>query len=148
MTETQAGQPARKLDGGWEIIGPVECPLFLRRTLLAGRWGKLLVHRFLPGASDRVPHDHPRSFVTVCWQGGYDDVRKDGRIDIVRAPAIRWRPAVHEHVTHVHSDGARTVVAMGPLRREWGFWHLGRWWPWREHEQQFGLGFRCEDDRG
>jgi hypothetical protein len=143
--EPQAGQPARKV-GRWEVIGPPDCPLMFRRELIASRWLKLLVHRFVPGATDRDPHDHPRSFVTICWRGGYDDVRADGAVDVVRAPTIRFRRAEHEHVTRVHDDGAHTVVVMGPLRREWGFWRLGRWWPWREYELTFGLGFRCEPD--
>jgi hypothetical protein len=143
--EAQAGQPARKLLGGWEIIGPVECPLMLRRTLLSCRWFKLLWHEFFPGASDRVAHDHPRSFVTFVVRGGYDDLSPGRPVDRLRAPAVRFRRAEHAHITRVHGDGAKTLVVMGPLRREWGFWHLGAWLPWREHERRYGLGFRCED---
>jgi hypothetical protein len=97
--EPQAGQAARKLGDGWEVIGPPACPILLRRTLLEGRLGKVLWHRFLPGASDKDPHDHPRSFVTVVLRGGYDDIRLDGTVDQVYAPAIRYRPATHAHIT-------------------------------------------------
>jgi hypothetical protein len=60
--------------GKWELIGPAECPILWRRTLLVSRFGKLMLHRFVPGASDRDPHDHPSSFVTIVLRGGYDDV--------------------------------------------------------------------------
>lgn len=140
-----AGQPAEAV-GKWERIGPPECPLMFRRTLLGGRFGKLLWHRFMPAATDKDPHDHPRSFVTVVLRGGYDDIQPDGTVQTLRAPAIRYRPAAHAHITRVHEDGATTVVVMGPLVRAWGFVRDGRWWPWRDYEQEFGLGFRCEDD--
>jgi hypothetical protein len=129
--EAQAGKPARK-EGCWEVIGPPDCPLLLRRTLLSGRFGKLLWHRFMPGASDKAHHDHPRPFVTLVLRGGYDDLQPDGTRERLRAPAIRYRPAEHAHITRVHDDGATTVVVMGPLARAWGFWHDGSWWPWRD----------------
>jgi hypothetical protein len=74
-TETQAGEPARKLGGGWEVIGPADCPILYRRTLLSGRFGKVLYHRFAPNMTDRVPHDHPASFLTVVVRGGYEDLQ-------------------------------------------------------------------------
>lgn len=63
-----------------ETIGPDECPLFYRWTLLAPRICgrvpfKVMVHRFLPNRQDAdVPHDHPRGFVTFVLRGGYDDL--------------------------------------------------------------------------
>lgn len=139
------GKPARKIGGGWEVIGPSECPIMFRRTLVSSRWGKLLFHRFLPGASDEAPHDHPRSFVTIVLRGGYDDVKPDGSIDRVYAPTIRYRSAEHAHITKVGSEGATTVVIMGRLRREWGFWREGKWFEWRRFERLFGLNWRCPD---
>lgn len=166
----RAGEPARVRPDGWELIGTDECPLMLRRTLFASRWGKLLVHRFFPGASDGAAHDHPRSFVTVVLRGGYEDRSlcprchgtaklppsggfeigclrpgcEDGWVvDRVAAPAVRFRRAEHAHVTRVFPEGATTVVLMGPLRRDWGFWREGRWYPWRVFERVFGTDWRC-----
>lgn len=140
-----AGKPARSI-GSREIIGPPGCPIMYRRTLLSGRLGKLLWHEFFAGSSDKDPHDHPRSFLTIVLQGGYDDVRADGHVDHVRAPTIRYRRATHAHITRVGPTGAKTLVLMGPLRRDWGFVRDGRWWDWRSYELRFGMGFRCEDE--
>lgn len=142
--DPQAGEPARKLGHGWEVIGPEACPLMYRRTLLSfGRVGKVLWHRFVPNASDEAHHDHPRSFVTVVLRGGYDDLQPDGTVDRVYAPAIRYRPAEHAHITKVGSEGATTLVVMGRLRREWGFYRDGKWFEWRRFERLFGLNWRC-----
>lgn len=59
----------------WEVIGQPECPILLRRTLVANRFGKILLHYFLPTSRDRDPHDHPASFVTIVLRGGYDDIQ-------------------------------------------------------------------------
>lgn len=179
MSESQAGEPARKFSrpdtraghspgGRWELIGPADCPIMWRWTILSGRLGKLLLHRFMPGASDKDCHDHPSSFVTVVLRGGYDDVsvcigcEGEGvrwpddspcqacsgtgtRTDSLRAPTIRFRPAEHAHITKVGPTGATTIVVMGRKRRPWGFWRDGRWWAWRMYELKFGLNWRCDE---
>lgn len=57
-----------------EVIGPPDCPIMLRWTLvkLCGR--KLMVHHFLPNADDRACHDHPSPFITMVLRGWYDDM--------------------------------------------------------------------------
>jgi hypothetical protein len=74
---TRQGPQAMRHDGKptVEVIGPEECPILLRRTLLSTRWFKVLLHEFLPNASDRDPHDHPRAFLTLAYQGWYDDIQ-------------------------------------------------------------------------
>jgi hypothetical protein len=147
VTEPQAGdtRAGHSPDGPWELIGPADCPIMWRRTLIANRFGKVLLHRFMPNASDRDPHDHPSSFLTFVLRGGYDDVQPDGTVDEVRAPTIRFRRAEHAHITRVTSAGAVTVVAMFRKRRSWGFWRDGRWYPWRSYEKKFGLNWRCDE---
>src|SRR5262245_10176215 len=58
-----------------EVIGPPDCPILIRWTVLGwNSWPfKLLVHRFLPNADDRDAHDHPRGCWTLVLRGGYDD---------------------------------------------------------------------------
>lgn len=143
--DAQAGQPAR-VQGKWEIIGPDACPLMYRRTLVSHRWVKILWHRFVPNSHDRDPHDHPRSFVTFVLRGSYLDDSPTGGMDLVSAPAIRFRRATHAHVTYVGPEGCTTLVVMGPLERPWGFIRDGRWWGWRRYEREFGMAFRCDDE--
>jgi hypothetical protein len=168
--KTPGKKPPRTGPFRRELIGPPDCPILTRWTLLnlGPRVGKLLLHRFLPNADDRDVHDHPRPFVTVVLLGGYDDLAPcevcpgsgwvtprtscsacEGRgvvlREIMRAGMVRRRPAEHRHRTRVHETGCTTLVWMGPLRRPWGFWRRGRWWPWREYEERFGFGMRCDD---
>lgn len=153
MSETRAGHAP---DGPWEMIGPADCPIMWRRTLIANRFGKILLHRFMPNASDKDPHDHPSAFLTFVLRGGYDDVSLAAAstpgggppivvVDEVRAPTIRFRRAEHAHVTRVTPAGAVTVVAMFRKRRSWGFWREGRWYAWRDYEKLFGLNWRCDE---
>lgn len=143
-----------------EVIGPDECPIMYRWTILSTRFGKLLVHRFLPNADDRAVHDHPRSFVTFILSGGYVDLQPcpfcarhcvhcdaDGLVvgDRLRRGAIRFRRATHQHRTRVAPNGCWSLVIMGPLVRQWGFWHEGKFWLWQEFERRFGYGMRCPE---
>jgi hypothetical protein len=86
------GEPAGYIDRRFlpnpEVIGPPECPIMHRWTLIGrhtpgeatkvsgtGRARrKVLLHHFMPGANDRAEHDHPCDFVTVVLFGHYDDV--------------------------------------------------------------------------
>jgi hypothetical protein len=156
-----------------EVIGPPDCPIIYRWTLLKLGDTKLLLHRFPPNADDRDMHDHPRPFWTVVLRGGYDDLVPCGTCggqqwrrstygagdvpcedcfdggmvpgDRLRAGDVRRRAASYTHRTRVLPEGAWTLVLMGPLRRRWGFWRGGRWWFWKDYEEEFGYAMRCED---
>lgn len=62
----------------------------------------------------------------------------------MRAGMLRYRPAAHRHRTKVHEGGCWTLVVMGRLERPWGFWHLGRWLPFKEYERRYGAAMRCD----
>jgi hypothetical protein len=181
-----AGRIVRRFLPDTEVIGPPECPILYRWTILKTgkrvpdpedpqrmirRGPKLLVHWFPPHADDRALHDHPRPFITFVVYGGYDDLvpcakcdgsgrgiypqtlcwhcgSRDGLVlgERMRAGMVRRRLAGHKHRTRVGANGCWTIVLMGPLRRPWGFWKDGIWWPWREFERRFGFGMRCGDD--
>lgn len=159
------GQPAGHIERPWwqpnpEVIGPPDCPIMHRWTLVGGhkageatkvsgtgrRRFKILLHHFLPNANDRAEHDHPCDFVTVVLAGRYDDLSPAGR-ERMRPGKIRRRRAEHRHTTVAGPRGCWTLVLMGPKRRAWGFWKEGRWLPWRLHERLYGYGFRCPDDK-
>ena len=128
-----------------EIFGAPECPLLYRwHVVNAGDAGKLMLHWFLPGRAERDCHDHPRDFLTLVLWGSYTDTRRDGKVDHVHAPTIRWRRAEHAHATQAGPYGCLTLALFGRRRRRWGFWRAGSWWPWQDYEREFGSRFRCE----
>lgn len=162
-----------------EHIGAADCPLMDRWTLWeSDRFDcKLLLHHFLPWASDPDCHDHPRPFVTVVLRGRYEDIvpcpecsrdpgwsqrgsyralrpceRCSGHGKVVgetmTAGKIRRRRARHAHLTRTDGRGAWTLVLMGPKRRPWGFLRKGRWWQFRDYESEFGFHMRCESESG
>lgn len=134
-----------------EIIGDPACPIMRRWTIVGEHSGKdrgrldfkLMVHHFLPNADDRDMHDHPRPFVTLVLRGAYQDRTDDG-VENMTPGRIRLRRAEHKHITRVCTRGCWTVVGMGPLQREWGFWKGHSWLPWRKHGELYGFGMRCD----
>lgn len=157
-----------------EIIGAPDCPLLHRWTLWSGTL-KVFVHHFLPNTTDPDVHDHPRAFFTLILRGSYDDLVRcatcggsgrekklhyvgqtftrcdwclgSGTVlnEVMKPGMLRRRSARHAHRTRTHDEGCWTIVVMGPLRRPWGFWREGRWWPFREYEERFGFVMRCEE---
>lgn len=137
-------------------IGPDECPIIERTTIIGIAGFDLKYHRFYPGSSEDHGHDHPWDFVTMVLSGHYTDdgsrfFKVDGRMyeyhehEEMTPGRVRYRKAEHVHRTHVGSNGCRTLVLTFPVRRKWGFWAHGRWMPWRDHEAIYGLGVRCLD---
>lgn len=153
-----------------EVIGSPDCPLLHRWTLAKGRGRKLLLHHFMPDATDT--RDHPWPFVTLVLRGGYEDMVRcepcsghgyrfglfdwretcrwcSGRGievgDRLRAGSIRFRDAEYAHNTRTDRRGAWTIVLARPKSRDLGFWCEGTWWPFKEYERIFGFVMRCED---
>ena len=104
--------------------------LYLRRWLLTPsvRGWRLMLHRIARPDLERVLHDHPWDFATLCLRGGYDEqVRGPGGIAVehLRPGAIRMRAAEHAHrIDRIVGTNAWTLVLNGPRRRSWGFWEL------------------------
>lgn len=157
-----------------DVIGPPDCPLIHRWTLLGRRhqsWpAKLMLHYFPANADDRDVHDHPWPFLTFVLWGSYDDMKPcdqckgtgqrhhpitwlcencDGSgvllNEHMKAGMLRYRPATHRHRTKVGPKGCLTLVLSGPTCRRWGFWRAGTWWWWSDYESEFGYAMRCED---
>lgn len=62
----------------------------------------------------------------------------------MRAPVLRYRPATHIHRTRVHADGSWSLVLMGPMVREWGFWIDKEWFmEFKQYKKRYGYGMRC-----
>ena len=173
LGEHRVGEPAPKLSRWKEIIGPPDCPIMERWTVLKFRGRKFMIHHFLPNADDRSAHDHPSPFWTLVLRGYYDDMKLcpdcEGRglnwpgsanpgtcwecgghavvlNERMRPGMLRHRAAEHTHRTKVGPRGCWTVVLMQRKQRAWGFWHLGEWWYWRDFERKYGFGMRCDTD--
>jgi hypothetical protein len=114
----------RVLKFAWkEPLGLPECPYVIRwRLELFGF--SVRVHHWLSNDDDRAFHDHPWWFLTFVVKGGYTDENPDG-LDILEAPAVRFRKAEHQHTVHPHEGGCWTLLITGRPVRTWGFWANG-----------------------
>lgn len=107
-----------------EPLGLEECP-YVIRWIAEAPWISVRVHHWLGPDDDRAFHDHPWSFLTFVVRGGYIDMHPGG-FDMLWAPAVRFRPALHRHTVVPHPEvGAWTVLLTGPIVRPWGFWQDG-----------------------
>jgi hypothetical protein len=107
--------------------------VYLRRFLLTpsiGGW-RLMLHKICRPDLDRVLHDHPWDFATICLCGGYVEsvLRSDGSVsaEVLIAGEARLRSSGHTHrIDRILGDAAWTLVLHGPRRRKWGFWNVVR----------------------
>lgn len=103
-----------------EQLGLPDCP-YLIRWRLETPWGSVRLHHWLSHDDDRALHDHPWDFVTFVLRGGYTDSGKYTE-EHLRAPAIKYRSATHQHTVHPDPGGCWTIIFTGPKVRNWGFW--------------------------
>jgi hypothetical protein len=104
--------------------------VYLRRWLLTPSvlgW-RLMLHKICRPDLDRVLHDHPWDFATLCLRGGYIElVHGPGGIagEALTAGHARLRAAEHAHrIDRIFGAAAWTLVLHGPRRRRWGFWDV------------------------
>lgn len=125
-----------------EINGMNRCPTYLYRwTLLKGADWAVYLHHFVGDDWSRDLHDHPKRFISVGLWGWYIE-EKPSRDLLDRhrterkkwhAPWIRSFPATHIHRLTVPSKNCWTLVIVLHRVRDWGFWHLGRFIPWKSY---------------
>lgn len=117
-----------------EINGGDRCPTYLFRwTLLNRPWGKVYLHHFVGDDWSLDHHDHPKRFISVGLWGWYLEHTPDRPPRRWHAAWIRSFPAEYIHRLTVPSKNCWTLVIVGRPEREWGFWHLGRFIPWRAY---------------
>lgn len=133
-----------------EINGAERCPTYLYRWTIL-KWGKrgIYLHHFVGDDWSRDLHDHPKRFISIGLKGGYVEWTPCTRCYIpcgfenqrvYNAPWIRTFPAEHIHrltMFRTHPTGVVqdcwTLVLVGNATRQWGFWHLGEFIPWRKY---------------
>jgi hypothetical protein len=106
-----------------EKLGLPECP-YVIRWRVEFPFGSIRVHHWLSSDDRRAVHDHPWWFLTFVVKGSYTDLTPNG-IDRLRAPAIRFRPALHQH-TVFPEPRAWTILITGRPLRKWGFYPKGK----------------------
>jgi hypothetical protein len=124
-----------------EINGKNRCPTYLYRwTLLACRWFSVYVHHFVGDDWSRDMHDHPKRFISIGLKGQYVEETPHGS-QRYRAPWVRSFPAHHIHRLRLvpGTGDCWTLVIVLRAVRPWGFWHEGRWIPWKEYVGDEGI---------
>lgn len=125
-----------------EINGGDRCPTYLHRwTLLKiGKNASVYLHHFVGDDWSRDLHDHPKRFISIGLWGWYIEqtpcpmsVTCDCQQKTYRAPWIRTFPAEHIHRITTPSKNCWTLVIVLKSTREWGFWHMGKFMPWRDY---------------
>lgn len=117
-----------------------------RKIGLHVNWGNLYLHKIVRSDDDPDPHDHPWSFASLVFKGGYfdeqylwnapysfswDKARIYQGLRLVRPFMIVRRRAEHIHRVILTKDYTDTenpitipswsLVATGPYRRNWSF---------------------------
>lgn len=128
-----------------EINGRERCPTYLYRWTLIKRSNySVYLHHFVADDWSLDLHDHPKRFISIGLWGSYVEetpyMPASGparsfsrhRNVLYRAPWIRSFPPEHIHRLKVNSS-CWTLVIVGKSRREWGFWHQGKFIPWRDY---------------
>lgn len=107
-----------------EKLGLPQCP-YVIRWRIETPIGSLRVHHWISSDDDRAIHDHPWWFLTFVVKGGYTDYSPN-RPDFMKAPAVRFRKAEHQHTVFPHEGGCWTILITGRPLRKWGFWPKGK----------------------
>ena len=132
-----------------EINGGNRCPTYMYRWTIAKWRGRgIYLHHFVADDWSLDLHDHPKRFISIGLKGGYIELtpgydptdRTCDRQVVYMAPWIRSFPAEHihrlemfrSHPTGEIRDCWTLVIVLKPVR-SWGFWHLGKFIPWREY---------------
>lgn len=117
-----------------EVTGDGTCPTYLFRwKVLSLQNRKVYLHYFVGDDWSQDQHDHPKRFISIGLWGGYIEETPTGEVHY-RAPWFRTFPAEHIHRLRLgqHRCCWTLVIVLKPVR-PWGFWHDGRWIPWREY---------------
>ena len=125
-----------------EINGGKRCPTYLWRWTIA-KWSghfSIYLHHFVGDDWSFDLHDHPKRFISIGLWGWYIEqtpfchgLQNRTDIKVYRAPWIRTFPAEHIHRIECPSKNCWTLVIVLKPVRDWGFWHIGRFIPWRRY---------------
>lgn len=102
----------------------------LRKNQLSGI-ENIYLHRFVRSDPEDL-HDHPWANASILLSGGYTEhgghgfwVRHPGDI-VIRGAEVR-------HAIIEVDPGTISLFITGPKVRDWGFWLVGAFVPWRDY---------------
>lgn len=140
---TNTSLPGRLLDRilTYRVISNLDesSPYLRRWSLWLPRGWSIKLHEILRPDDDRCEHDHPWFMLRVILWGGYTEQRNGRTVDLL--PWRPWAPwriypcrsgTFRHRILHLHGRSSWTIALCGPAVREWGFFTLTRWVPWRE----------------
>lgn len=128
-----------------EINGAGRCPTYLFRwAILSTRWFKAYLHHFVGDDWSLDLHDHPKRFISIGLWGSYVELTpflpadsEWAKLGPVRttysAPWVRSFSANYIHRIVVPSRSCWTLCVVLKNVRPWGFWHEGKFIPWRQY---------------
>lgn len=99
-----------------------KCNGLRRWKITVGKLCSVRLHHWVAGDPEEYQHAHPWNFLTVVLRGGYDDVGEGRAPDLVRAPAVRYRPLTWRHSVINCVPGTWSIVITGRIVRSWLFW--------------------------
>jgi hypothetical protein len=114
-----------------EEINGERCPTYLYRwRLLSLGFAKVYLHNFVGNDWTKDLHDHPKRFISIGLRGSYIEETPGGEREYI-APWVRTFPATHRH--RLRAAHCWTLAIVGPVVRDWGFWHQGEWVEWEQY---------------
>ena len=119
-----------------EINGGHRCPTYLYRwTILSTRWARIYLHKFVGDDWSLDLHDHPKRFISIGLWGSYREETPVLGIQDFSAPWFRTFPPEYRHRIFgpTPEKPCWTLVIVGPVVRDWGFWHSGQFIPWLDY---------------
>jgi hypothetical protein len=129
-----------------EMDGNGRCATYLVRWTLLKLPGQrgIYLHHFVGDDWCLDLHDHPKRFISIGLWGRYVEETPEAGYSylygalraqrVYRAPWIRTFPAHHVHrISLIDGRPCWTLVVVLKTVRPWGFWHGGRWVPWRTY---------------
>lgn len=120
------GHRVPKFKARWAEELKCSVGVYVRRWYIEIPLGSIRIHHWLHSDDARAFHDHPWWFWTLILKGGYRDVTVNGE-EVMKAPKMAFRPALHAHTVQVNKGGCWTFLITGPQVRRWGFW-VGKKW--------------------
>ena len=102
----------------------------------------LKLHIILRSDTDKELHDHPWDFWSLVICGKYYEFCENNKIVERKTRSLEFRPADWKHRVVLDTDArgyekpCATLVLTSPVKREWGFWRLDKFIPWRQFDSQ------------